>query len=139
MPLALAGRASATSCLTPDQETGFDMGTRTLRIRMWTYLKEQNVYSLIQQAEAARQPSVPDLPPVDAEERCVLNDALVANGTFVIEGLAMRDMVHAASIVLGLQRRGFVRTTIQFADGSLGQPERIPVELTDTGRKAIES
>jgi hypothetical protein len=86
------------------------------------------VYSVIQQAEASRLPSlVPDVPPLEAEERRFLQDALVANGRCVIEGLALRDMVHAASIVLGLQRRGLVRTSIQFAPGSLGQPELIPI------------
>jgi hypothetical protein len=75
-------------------------------------------------------------PPLAAEERGVMLDAMTAGGHVSISDRALRDLVHTASIALDLQRRGFVRASIRFSQA--GQPELIHVELTDQGRRALE-
>jgi hypothetical protein len=68
-------------------------------------------------------------------EREILQRAVDAGGSYTIEGLPLRDMVKAASAVLELQRVRLVTSTIVF--GPSRQPEKIPVEITDAGRRAL--
>lgn len=70
-------------------------------------------------------------------EREILQQAVDAGGSYTIEGLPLRDMVKAASAVLGLQRVRLVTSTIVF--GQSKQPEKIPVEITAEGRRVLKS
>jgi hypothetical protein len=68
------------------------------------------------------------------DEFSILESA--SHGPFSIEGLALREMVRWASVVLTLQRRGLLRTSILFVSG---RPDAIPVELTEEGRRFVDS
>lgn len=68
------------------------------------------------------------------DEFSILESA--AHGPYSIQGLPLRDMVRWASVVLTLQRRGLLRTSIVFVSG---RPDAIPVDLTDDGRRFLDS
>jgi hypothetical protein len=78
----------------------------------------------------------PGAVPLRPEEHRILQDAADAGGSYSIRGLPLREMVHAADVVLTMQRAGLVRTTIQFQDR---QPFVIPIEITAEGRRVLKS
>ena len=75
------------------------------------------------------------------EEVCILRDAVAGDGRSSISGRPLKDMVHAASVVLDLQRRGLAQVSIRFAQGASTEtePDRIDVEVTAAGKYALEA
>jgi hypothetical protein len=98
--------------------------TKNLRARMRAWLQR------------ASPAAVPRLEP---EERRILLEAMAAGGRCSISDLELRAMVHAASVVLDLQRRGLVRADIRFAQGATSEPDVIQVELIDEGHNEMEA
>jgi hypothetical protein len=70
---------------------------------------------------------------LDRRELRILEHATACGGCGSISGLAVEDMVQAASVALMLQWRGLVRAKTRFTQGVPGQPEFVSYELTDAG------
>jgi hypothetical protein len=70
---------------------------------------------------------------LDRQELRILEHAAACGGCGSISGLAVEDMVQAASVAVMLQWRGLVRAKLRFTQGVPGQPELVSYELTDAG------
>ena len=74
-----------------------------------------------------------DVSLLDRQELRMLEHAAACGGAGSMSGLAVEDMVQAASVALMLHWRGLVRAKVRFTAGVPGQPELVWYELTDAG------
>ena len=67
------------------------------------------------------------------QERLILQAAVEAGGSCMIDGLPLREMLMTAELGLTLQREGLAHIAILFED----PPDRIMLEITGAGRRAL--